>query len=155
MADPFILEVQFTRSFADLRQGVGKPSQLQLFVWISASQMKTTAVDGLALDHSGDTLKVRQLAPSEEVLREFVGVAAALKNPKIEARVDTSDCMSNNFLRIDLNGKQCIIDLPLMLTGFDGPDAPAVRRFFAKLLEIAGIKDDRAWRDLTDRKIAS
>jgi hypothetical protein len=41
------------------------------------------------------------------------------------------------------------LELSLLCSGFQGPDGPALRRFFKALLDAAGVRDESVRHDLT------
>lgn len=69
----------------------------------------------------------------------------------MEAVVDTSD--SAVAVLLDLAHEKGVrrIELGLLSSGYEGPDAAALRAFFAALLALAGVRDPGVWRPLADR----
>jgi hypothetical protein len=149
---PFVLRLLFVRSSGNLRQPSSVAGVLQSFVWLSAAAFPRFAASG-AVSEVEDG-RVRSIAPAEEAVRSLLALADAAgltsRKCRVTARVDTSDLWSVNLLRIDLDGKTTTLDLQLMATGFEGPDAVAVRDFFKRLLDLAGILDESTRRDLTE-----
>lgn len=58
--------------------------------------------------------------------------------PRVSAVVDTSDSAAFLLLRVEHERGAFTLSLHLMSSGFEGPDAPALKRFLSLLLGKAG-----------------
>lgn len=69
--------------------------------------------------------------------------------PDVREVADTSDrCLRATLVVSHEKGTRTLV-LNLMHSGYEGPDAPALRRFFSLLLRAAGVADEQLLRDLT------
>lgn len=81
-------------------------------------------------------------------LAEDMGILE--RDPRVEAVVDTSDSAVAVLLDLAHEKGARRIELGLMSSGYEGPDAAAMKAFFAALLGLAGLRDPGLWRDLAD-----
>jgi len=68
--------------------------------------------------------------------------------PRVEAVVDTSDSAAGLVLRVEHERGAFTLSLGLMCSGYDGPDAPALKAFLSLLLAKAGVRDPSILHDL-------
>ncbi len=152
MADPFFLDLLFTRTTGTL--GGVHPGNLVHFVSLSLRSLSAFEASGVAFDHGGDTLKIRRLAPAESqgrrLLKSAMNASLHQREPHVQPCIDTANFWSANFLRIFINDRWRTVDLSLTASGYDGADSAALKVFFAVLLELSGIRDESVWHDLTD-----
>ncbi len=119
---------------------IGTPGRLILALRLAGIAGIATA--GTVAERDGG---FRDFAPSADDVRALAEMADGLDFARVEARVDTSDTWHEIVLHV--NGRT--LALALMSTGFEGDDAPALRRFFARLLGSAGVRDESLWVQLT------
>ena len=102
-----------------------------------------------------DEKGIRAFPLEEADLRRLCGLAEATgileRDPRVEAVVDTSDGTVRALLDIAHEKGARRIQLDLMSSGYEGPDAAALQDFCAALLACAGVRDEGLWRDLADR----
>jgi hypothetical protein len=87
----------------------------------------------------------RDFTPSADDVRALAAMAEGLDFARVEARVDTSDTWHEIVLHV--NGRT--LALAIMASGFQGEGADALRRFFARLLASAGVRDESLRVQLT------
>jgi hypothetical protein len=82
-------------------------------------------------------------------LAEDVGILE--RDPRVEAVADTSDTSNALLIRLAHEAGARAVELPMMCSGYDGPDAAALRRVCAALLAKAEVRDDVLWFYLAGR----
>jgi hypothetical protein len=80
-------------------------------------------------------------------LAEEAGFAERV--PGVQEKVDTSDRFVQVLLVVSHERGSHTLRLSLLCSSYEGPDAPALRQFFARLLKIAGVTDESVIHDLT------
>lgn len=73
------------------------------------------------------------------------------RTPDVKEVVDTSESWAWVLLHVAHERGERTLKLSLFSSGFDGPDAATLHRFFDVLLAAAGVRDDGVRRDLVDR----
>lgn len=68
-------------------------------------------------------------------------LAWAERPPRVSARADTSDGWARLLLHVSHEGGGRTLALDLQSSGFEGDDAPPLRRFLSILLGAAGLRD--------------
>lgn len=105
---------------------------------------------GTAADRDGG---FRDFSMSDGAFRELcllVGeLAWAERPPRVTSKTDTSDGWARLLLHVSHESGGRTLALDLQSSGFEGEDAPLLRRFFAVLLGSAGLRDDSARISLT------
>ena len=115
-------------------------------------------VVGLPQFECGGSVAIGPRALSEFKLspEQFQRLGAALEAtgietrvPKVDGRIDTSDTAARLLLHVALDKGSRTLDVDLLSSGYEGPDAPALRKFLGLLLDAAGVTDAGIRRDLT------
>ena len=119
---------------------MGRPGRLRLALRLAglagrAAGGSVAAPDGGVRDVDLTDAEFRELLR----LAEEAGLPG--RDPRVEAVVDTSDTSNVLLLRLAHEKGAHVLDLPMMASGYDGPDAPALRRFCGALLSMAGVRD--------------
>jgi hypothetical protein len=97
----------------------------------------------------------RNFAASEEEFQELCRAAGAAglteRLPKVDAVVDTSDSSAWVLLHVETEKGARTLSLGLLCSGYEGPDAAALHRFFGVLLSLAKVRDESVRIDLAGR----
>ena len=87
-----------------------------------------------------------------ELCRAAEEAGLAERAPRVKEIVDTSDRCAQVVLVVSHEKGTRTLSLNLMCSGYEGPDAPALKRFFALLLDAAGVRNESVLGDLTDQR---
>lgn len=105
-------------------------------------------------DRSG-ALLARDLVLVPQALQELGKLLEEAGLPtrpvRAQGEIDTSDCSTSVRLWVDDGTRQGAVDLHLLASGYEGADAPALKSFFARLLEMLGVRSEGMWSALADR----
>ena len=137
--DKFLLDLHLAVT-AGAYNAVG---ELRLFCWLKAIRVPRMLDRGNLVvvrpDNPDGGLAAREtdlptseVVPLVEALAEL-GFPAA--KPRIDECFDTSDVWEHAVLRAMLNDDSDTLVLSLCASGFEGRDAPALRRVFRRILE--------------------
>ena len=88
-----------------------------------------------------------------ELCRAAEVAGLAERPPRVKEIADTSDRCAQVVLVVSHEKGTHTLALNLMCSGYEGPDAPALKRFFALLLKAAGVRDENVLGDLTDQRL--
>jgi len=146
------------------------PAALTISLTTAAGPMLQPARQQLSLLASGLLLKndlkwsgsvterdraTRDFAATREQFQELGRAAeeAGLleRVPMVEPVVDTSDSFAWVLLHVAHEKGAQTLTLHLMSSGYRGPDAPALQRFFGVLLSLANVVDGSVLHDLAGR----
>ncbi len=83
-----------------------------------------------------------------ELCRAAEEAGLAERVPRVEVVADTSDRFAHVLLVVSHEKGSHTLQLNLMCSGYEGPDAPALQRFFALLFKAAGVRDGSILADL-------
>ena len=85
-----------------------------------------------------------------ELCRAAEEAGLAERAPDIKEVADTSDRFAHATLQVSHEYGSQTVRLTLMCSGYEGPDAPALKRFLALLLQAGGVRNEAVLRDLTE-----
>lgn len=114
-------------------------------------------VVGLPGFECGGSVAVGDRALSEFKLgaEPFQRLCAALEQtgiesrvPKVDGKIDTSDRAARLLLHVATEKGSRTLDVDLLSSGYEGPDAPALQKVMGLLLDAAGVKDPSIRFDL-------
>ncbi len=137
---------QWTVSLTHADGPLGSPPRLRLSLYLSGLRLN----DGVQArgTRAGSQEFSMTAAQFEELGRTAKAAGFPDRLPVVEGKNDTSDRWAQVLLVVSIDGKSQTLDLSLLSSGFEGPDAPALRRFFSVLLSVAGIQDESVRFDL-------
>lgn len=87
-----------------------------------------------------------------DLVRAAEEAGFADRKPVVSEVADTSDRTAQVTLHVAHEKGDHTLRLNLMCSGFEGADAPALQRFFALLLKLAGVRDESILADLTGER---
>jgi hypothetical protein len=87
-----------------------------------------------------------------ELCRAAEEAGLAERPPRVKEVADTSDRFAQVLLVVTHEKGSHTLQLNLMCSGYEGPDAPALQRFFALLLKCAGVRDGSILADLAAQR---
>lgn len=89
---------------------------------------------------------------SRDLCRAAEEAGFADRAPQVQEVADTSDRSAFVSLQVSHEKGSRDLMLNLMCSGYEGPDAPALKRFLALLLKHAGVRDESILGDLTGER---
>jgi hypothetical protein len=108
-----------------------------------------TRASGTVVERGGDFIDfVRGDAEFSVLCDLAVNAGFAERVPLVDAVVDTGDYARLVVLHVAHEGGSRTLELSLMSSGFEGPDADALHRFLAALFDCAGTSVGMDRRDL-------
>jgi hypothetical protein len=141
-----VTPTQLTVSLTHADGPLGHPPRLKLSLYLSGLRLN----DGVQArgTRAGSQEFPVTAAQFEELCRTAEATGFPIRLPEVEGKNDTSDRWAQVLLFLSLDGAAQTLDLSLLSSGFEGPDAPALRRFFSVLLSVAGVQDESIRFDL-------
>ena len=119
--------------------------KLALVVSLSDLQLDKRRESGITVVEPGAPDVFRQATPDEVAVGRILSCQEALgfppKTPDVKERVDTSDSWWEVLLRIRRDAQMGELDLSLMASGYEGPDAARLEELFDAVLVAAGISE--------------
>ncbi len=70
--------------------------------------------------------------------------------PKVDGKMDTSDTAARLIMHVAFFRVSRTLDVDLLSSGYEGPDAPALQKFLGLVLDAAGVNDPSIRFDLAD-----
>jgi hypothetical protein len=113
-------------------------------------------VEGLPQFEAGlsvlDARGARQVPLREEpfgaLVRALEATGIEQRVPKVDGKIDTSDSSARLLMHVAHEKGSRLLDVDLLSSGYEGPDAPALRKFLGLLLDAAGVSDPSIRNDL-------
>jgi len=132
---------------------VFQPARQRLSVFVSGLLLRNELRFAGGVAERGGSM--REFSATREQF-ETLGRAAAdaglmERVPRVEPVVDTSDHVTWVLLHVAHEKGTQTLTLDLLSSGYQGPDAPVLRRWFAVLLSLAAVEDDAVLHTLTGR----
>ena len=117
---------QLTVSLTHADGPVGRPPRLKLSLYLSGLRLN----DGVQA--RGTRAGFPEFSATAAQFGELVRTAEAAgfpgRLPKVDGKNDTSDRWAQVLLYLSIDGKSQTLDLSLLSSGFEGPDAPALNQ---------------------------
>lgn len=139
-----------TVSLTHVSGPIGRPPRQNLSLFLSGFLMDDLHASGSVTLQSG-TMTEFPVGPMdfEGLCRTAEAAGLIERVPNVTEVQDTSNRWSLVLLHVAHEKGSHNLSLSLLSSGFRGPDAPALQKFFDRLLTIAGVKDDVIRHDLT------
>ena len=130
-----------------------QPARQRLSLYFSGMLVKEELKGSGSVTERGRT--PRDFSVRREQFQELgraAGEAGLLgRLPEVEQVVDTSDRFAWVLLHVAHEKGARTLTLDLLSSGYRGPDAPALQRFFGVLLSLAAVVDGSILHDLAGR----
>lgn len=83
------------------------------------------------------------------LLERLAATGLPEREPELRLLPDSSDYFGQFDLTVTLHGRSHLTTMPFASSGFGGVDAPAVKAFLGRLLDLAAVTEPRTRGDLT------
>ena len=131
---------------------IGRVAGHNLSIFLSALRLEAVKAAGSVSLRGRPTT---EFSPTPEQIEALCRAAEeagfADRVPVVEEVIDTSDRWAWVLLHVAHDRGARTLELHLLSSGYEGADAPALRRFFDLLLSVAGVADEAVRRDLAER----
>lgn len=140
---PFTLEMTIQASYGLLGR-VGEPKMFGRFCMQHApgSSLAGAVVSFVGKDEAGDNWReYQQLVSSEaalDVAAQIDALGMSTRAPDVSQLFDTSGCWTKLLLRVKKDEQTVSFEIGLQCSGFEGPDADALRRLLHTLCVLCG-----------------
>lgn len=134
------------------RGPVGRPPSLQLAAWLAWGGPDRPWALTLVERRDDGALAAREdavAAKDVDTLRAALDAAGLGQRPvRVQETIDTSDTAGQVRIRA-LRESWSELVIPMLSSGFEGEDAPALRDFLRRLLDVAAVRSaDVRWATL-------
>lgn len=140
--EPFDLDLLLAHVAGSVGRGTPRLCARLQALFIPGHPLGGSSLSILAHDRETGMWREWNARPAERDVRELLATLTVAGCPSRSARaegiVDTSSVYESVLCRVRTADHRWEVDVTMQASGFDGPDAPALRRAFRALFALAG-----------------
>jgi hypothetical protein len=128
---------------------IGRRPVLNLTLTFSGAEGLPQFEAGLSvLDARGARQVPLRQEQFDALVRALEATGIEQRVPKVDGKIDTSDSSARLLMHVAHEKGSRLLDVDLLSSGYEGPDAPALQKFLGLLLDAAGVRDASIRHDL-------